>query len=240
MASKVYDVILPLVRQGQFKSAYEKLAPVMSKQTIDVERSKYIILSNKNSPYFSGEKSEECLVRLASMDDTWAIAERGRCYLFGILGNQDSYKAEDLFINVEGREPMADYYRAMIHMQGLHKTDNGESVYDLKESINILKGLISKQTPFKNKAMLCYCDVQIKLGRMTPDEKSEVFKILSGLVSENPDKEVHRIYMKFLAIQAHAELQDYSLKGGSGKNHKDKSDYENANKMLNQLISIYN
>ena len=75
---------------------------------------------------------------------------------------------------------------------------------------------------------------------MTPEEKSEVFNILSGLVSESSDKEVHRIYMKFLAIQAHAELQDYSLKSGPGKSHKDKSDYDSANKMLNQLISIYN
>jgi hypothetical protein len=240
MASKVYDIILPLVRQGQFKSAYEKLSTVMSKQTVDVERSKYIVFSNKNSPYFSSEKAEECLVKLASMDDSWAIAERGRCYLFGILGKQDSYKAEDLFINVEGREPMADYYRAMIHMQGLHKNESGEPVFDLKESINILKKLIAKNTPFKNKAMLSYCDVQIKLGRMNPQEKSEVFNILSGLVSDKPDKEVHRIYMKFLTIQAHAELQDYSLKKGSGKSNQDKADYDSANKMLNKLISIYN
>ena len=240
MSDTVYEKVLPLIRQGQYKQAHDLIVPVMTKQTIDVERSKYLVFGNKNSPYFSETKAEECLGKLASMDDSWAVAERGRCFLFGILGTQDSYKAEDLFVSVEGREPMADYYRAMIHMQGFHKNEAKESVYDLNEAKKILKNLIGKKTPFKSKAMLSFCDVEIKLGRMSPAEKVEVFKILSELVSSSPDKEVPRIYMKFLALQAHAELQDFALKQGSGKSHKDKSDYDSANKMIAGLISVYN
>lgn len=240
MANSIYEKVLPLIRQGQYKQAYDIILPVISKQTVDVERSKYLVFGNKNSNYFSEVKADECLVKLASMDDSWAIAERGRCFLLGLLGTQDSYKAEDLFVSVQGREPMADYYRAMIHMQGLHKNEKKEAVYDLHEAKKILKTLIAKNTPFKNKAMLSFCDVQIKLGRMSKEEKIEVFKILSELVSAGSDKEVHRTYMKFLVLQAHAELQDHALKQGSGKSHQDKSDYDKANKTLASLISIYN
>lgn len=236
----LYKDVVKLVSAGDFKGAFGlyKSRSKGANNDVNVERASYAIFGRPNSPYFNKAFAMGALDKLIKMDDSWAVSEKGRCLLFGLLGPVQTYEAENLFVKVKDKEPMAAFLLATIYSDGLHITDTGEKSFDLDEALKLYKGLLDKDTRYKNPAILGYCKIMLSKGGMSHVEKSNVFKHLSLLNEEGVDG-AYPVYLSFLLLEAEREFIEHAVTHGTGQ-YSVPGAYNVAKKHFADLISIFN
>lgn len=234
----VYTAIIGFVSKGNYSKAY-KLLNDLDQQSNDIytERAAYVIYGKQGSPYFDKEKAIACLNKLIKMDDSWSVAEKGRCCLMGLLSPVDTYEAENLFIKVKDQEPIAAFLLASIYADGLHITDSGHRSYDYDAALELYRKIIGSNSKYQNPSKLGFCKIMITKGGMNISEKKEVFSHLVYLNEHNVDG-AYALYITFLLVEAEREFIDHAVAHGTG-HFKLPDAYNIAKNHFANLITLF-
>jgi hypothetical protein len=195
----VFQDVVVDVRKKHFDSAYRRIEGFGSIKNPYLSRARYLVHSNKHSPYYDDDASRENLDMLDSASDPWGQAEKGRCLILGDFYDADTALAEDILIKA-GDDPKAMYYIAYINDMEMHVDGGGEKFGDKQHALELYRQVMDKGGQYKNLAALAFCRIMIKSGDMSLEHKSKVFSVLVGL-SNQTGSEADKLLAKFMLLE---------------------------------------
>jgi hypothetical protein len=195
----LFKEVIADIRKKDFDSAYRRLDAFNSNKNPYLYRARYLVHSNKHSPYYDDSASRENLDMLDAASDSWGQAEKGRCLILGDFYDADTALAEDILTKA-GDDPKALYYIAYINDMEMHKDDSGEKFGDKQHALELYQQVMNKVGPYKNLAALAFCRIMIESGDMSIEHKSNVFSVLAAL-SNNTGSEADKLLAKFMLLE---------------------------------------
>ncbi len=197
----LYAEVLKNVSGKRYDVAKSKLDGMDKVKDQLLSRSYYLVYGTPSSPFFDPSIAKDHLNFLESSSDSWGLAEKGRCLLFGELWEKDTHKAEDILIKAMKKEPKAMFYIAYIHANGIHLDDSDDPVYDIAEATRLYKQISGGESRYRDKACLEYCKLSMAGdGSVSIEVRAEVFALLLGLTKTgNPD--ALRVMSSFLVSE---------------------------------------
>tara|TARA_Y100000310_G_C20703805_1_gene832679 strand:+ start:5068 stop:5805 length:738 start_codon:yes stop_codon:yes gene_type:complete len=178
---RLFKSVVNHIKQKDFVAAVKELEPHMSTRDVFASRARYLLFTHKDSPYFSADNARAELDFMHSATDTWGMAEKGRCLMYGEFYDPNPQAAEDLFMNVIEISPKAKYFMATLHDEKMHTDESGASYGIENTALNYYEDLMDVESPYQNRASLSYCRIVMK-GKLSEDVRVKVFSILMRLV----------------------------------------------------------
>jgi hypothetical protein len=195
----VFENVVVDVRKKNFDSAYRRIEGFKSVKNAYLYRARYLVHSNKHSPYYDDAASRDNLDMLDSASDPWGQAEKGRCLMLGDFYDVDTKLAEDTLTKA-GDDPKALYYIAYINDMEMHRDETGEKFGDKQHALELYQKVMNQGGQYKNLAALAFCQMMIKLGDMSTEQKSKVFSVLVRL-SNQTGSDADKLLTKFMLLE---------------------------------------
>lgn len=233
----LYEECISLINDRKYKEAFSRLKGYEESRDILLYRLYYMLFSRKDSPVYSPQKAALRLDGLCSFGDEWAMGEKGRCLLHGLLYDEDSLLAEDLLVKAGLAQPLAIFYRAEIHFLGIHKDNDGNSVYDFVEAEMLYNKIINSHTknPYIDKAKIQICRLLMKKGGLTDEQSKLVYSYLIELKNKGFPSAVSA-YSEFLLTSLEDAMSSVFDKSEIPSDHEGKINMETRRRECRRSI----
>jgi hypothetical protein len=173
----LFQSVAKHVVNRKYDSAIEQLKGLSGVRDIYVLRAFYLVYSDENSPAFNKVSAKNALDFLDGANDSWGMAEKGRCLYIGLFYTRNVAAAEDVLVRASKKEAKAEFYIAQIHDLGAHEVD-GERIRDVEYATGLYLKLMNGNSPYKHKSAIAYCRLLQEKEELNTADKRQVFEIL--------------------------------------------------------------
>lgn len=233
----VFQEVASDVKKGQFDSAFKRVKDFNAIKNPYLYRARYLVHSNKHSPYYDERISKECLEMLDSTSDVWGQAEKGRCLMLGDFFDQDTRLAEDALTKA-GDDSKALYYIAYINDMEMHIDESGEKFGDKAHALDLYQKVIAKGGAYKDLASLAFCKIMISKGDLPLSGKVKVFSALVDLASKSID-DSEKLLARFMLLELADIFSSVYSESKSPSTMLEKIEFESENRdVISALESL--
>jgi hypothetical protein len=226
----LFQSVAKHVANRKYDSALEQLKGLSSVRDVYVLRAFYLVYSDENSPAFNKESARGALDFLDAANDSWGMAEKGRCLYVGLFYVRDVSTAEDTLVRASKKEAKAEFYIAQIHDLGAHEVD-GESVRDVEYAMGLYLKLMKGSSPYKHRSAIAYCRLLQGKGELNPADKRQVFEILLTYFDKTSHDRNSQQVAEMLFSFLNNEMRDlviWSFSGRMPSGMSEKIDFETS------------
>lgn len=186
------------IQLKNYDKAYDLLRNTVEND-VYIQRARYLLHCDKNSPYYDESKAKSNLDKLDGFSDSWGKAEKGRCLLFGELYPKNTVKAEDLFTSLLKKEPKAAYFTAYLNEKKLHKDEAGLSFGSEEYALKLYAELSAFKNSYREHAKIACCRLQLKKDFLSISERASIYGILSEQLESKTRGHIHSEATKLMS-----------------------------------------